>query len=46
MTGQSPSRLTRKDIGRPIRWNLWVVAVAAFLWNAAGAFTIMMACGS
>ena len=24
-------------------WHLWVVAVAAFLWNAAGAFTIMMA---
>ena len=24
-------------------WHLWVVAVAAFLWNAAGAYTIMMA---
>ena len=24
-------------------WHLWVVAIAAFLWNAAGAFTIMMA---
>jgi hypothetical protein len=24
-------------------WHLWVIAVAAFLWNAAGAFTIMMA---
>jgi hypothetical protein len=22
---QSPSRLTRKDIGRPIRWKLWAV---------------------
>lgn len=24
-------------------WHLWVVATGAFLWNAAGAFTIMMA---
>ena len=24
-------------------WHLWVVAVTAFLWNAAGAYTIMMA---
>jgi len=24
-------------------WHLWVVAVAALLWNAAGAYTIMMA---
>jgi hypothetical protein len=24
-------------------WHLWVLAVAALLWNAAGAFTIMMA---
>lgn len=24
-------------------WHLWLVAVAAFLWNVAGAFTIMMA---
>ena len=24
-------------------WHLWVVAIAALLWNAAGAYTIMMA---
>ena len=31
----------RRTVRRP--WHLWVVAVLAFFWNAAGAFTIMMA---
>src|SRR5215471_13867535 len=28
---------------RKAPWHLWVVAVVALLWNAAGAYTIMMA---
>jgi hypothetical protein len=28
---------------RKTPWHLWLVAIAALLWNAAGAYTIMMA---
>ena len=34
---------TIEAAGRTTPWHVWAVGVLALLWNAAGAYTIMMA---